>query len=210
MLPVMPSFISNLFGGPNYSGRPARPAKGLVEEVPQPKKGFGSRLLDWLKKRSPSRPAPTQRDLQDQRPFELPKVPEGIVDLRETPAQPNPYADFLWDKGNHEDFLVSGEWLYVASSNVYRWKYDWDRLILTIEFLSGAYYEYHGVQYEVAKDFIATNSPGRFVWNRLRDKYPYFRVWELEPDKPLKRRPNVVREVLPSDRDYHAPAVRGR
>ncbi|ASV44487.1 hypothetical protein PBI_SCTP2_472 [Salicola phage SCTP-2] len=69
--------------------------------------------------------------------------------------------------------------LYVDSSNVKSFWFEDGTLgmgILTVEFLSGAIYEYYRVPYYVAKMFTKAPSYGRFMWKNIRGIYPYQRV----------------------------------
>ena len=76
---------------------------------------------------------------------------------------------------NEEDL----ERLFVSSSNVHSFwfKDDGDGIgTLTIEFNSGAEYEYYHVPYTVVKYFTVAPSFGRFVWKNIRGRFPYKRV----------------------------------
>lgn len=66
-----------------------------------------------------------------------------------------------------DDFLTSGEWCSVTSSNVAEARYDADREHLAIRFLSGKVYTYPGVPADVAADFISAPSKGRWVHRTL-------------------------------------------
>ena len=70
--------------------------------------------------------------------------------------------------------------LYVDSSNIKSFWFKDDEVTglgtLTVEFLSGAIYEYYRVSYRVAKMFTRAPSFGRFLWKNIRGVYPYQRV----------------------------------
>ena len=48
---------------------------------------------------------------------------------------------------------------------------------LTVEFVSGAIYEYYYVPTVVAEAFITAPSFGRFLWKNIRGYYPYRRIY---------------------------------
>jgi len=64
----------------------------------------------------------------------------------------------------------------VSSSNVAAVGYQEADQALFVEFHSGALYRYEGVPRDVYDAFVAASSKGRFVWQRLRDRYSYRRV----------------------------------
>ncbi len=61
-----------------------------------------------------------------------------------------------------------------SSSNVGAFK--WVSGTLTVEFHSGAQYNYYGVPEDVAESFVNAPSKGKFVWRALRDQYDYERI----------------------------------
>lgn len=97
----------------------------------------------------------------------------------------------------NEDWLLSGTWLEVGSSNVHELRYLWDNKTLEVVFKGAdrqgrAYaYGYFNVPPKVASDFTQTSSPGRFVWNSLRDRYSYVRYTSIPAYAP--RTPTVIR-----------------
>jgi hypothetical protein len=118
-------------------------------------------------------------------------------------ATPTPAAPPLPPRPTlkHENWLMSGDWLHMASSNVEMSRYLWDTSILEVAFKGenrqgeGYWYQYFDVPAAVADAFAETASPGRFVWNHLRDRYPYVRLSGFPSAGP--RTPTVVR--TPSD-----------
>lgn len=93
---------------------------------------------------------------------------------------------------HNEEFLVEGGVLAAASTNVEEiGPYDPDSKTLRVRFKDGSLYDYYGVPLDVAVAFIETDSPGRFVWSYLRDRYAYDRVGRAAP----RRKPNVVRAI---------------
>lgn len=98
----------------------------------------------------------------------------------------------------HEDWLLSGTWLHLGSSNVQAIRYDWPRRVLEVEFKgvdksgNGWFYNYFDISPEVAEGMVETDSPGRYVWNRLRDRYDYVR---LTIGGGTSRQPTVVRAL---------------
>lgn len=111
--------------------------------------------------------------------------------------------------GINEDFLHSGTWLTMASSNVEATRYLWDAEVLEVEFKGrdkhgeGYLYQYFGVKPSVAHDFTTTDSPGRYVWNHLRDRYPYTRMHGFAATAP--KAPNVVRQ--PSEAELQRKGI---
>ena len=73
-------------------------------------------------------------------------------------------------------YLLSGDWLQMTSTNVDQSRYFYHDRTLDVRFLSGGGGTYFDVPWEVAAAFFMTASPGRFVWNFLRDVYTYRRV----------------------------------
>lgn len=71
-------------------------------------------------------------------------------------------------------------WVRVLSSNVNAIMYaPADRGVrarLWVRFHSGAIYCYFGPDIQTWRDFLSAPSKGRFVWQRLRDKYPFNRI----------------------------------
>lgn len=82
-----------------------------------------------------------------------------------------------------KDWAESGLRVRVHSSNVAAIRYDKPNQILYVQFRvkgvitsDGALYRYFGVHPATAKSMYNTISMGRFVWYKLRDRYPYERV----------------------------------
>lgn len=100
----------------------------------------------------------------------------------------------------NEDWLLSGTWLHLASSNVEAIRYLYDEQLLEVEFKGPAYYQYFAVPPETASDMTTTDSPGRFVWNRLRDRFPYVKLTGVSAIKGTKRPgPSVIRTPTPKE-----------
>lgn len=85
-----------------------------------------------------------------------------------------------------EYFGNDGHWVRVSSSNVHSIAYFYDlsdpsgmRNILGVRFAPRGTeireYSYEPVPISVWTDFLAASSKGKFVWQKLRDKYPYLR-----------------------------------
>lgn len=70
--------------------------------------------------------------------------------------------------------------LYVDSSNIKAiWFENTTGMgmgVLSIEFLSGAVYEYYRFPSVLFDRFLTAPSYGRFMWRHVRGKYPYQRV----------------------------------
>lgn len=91
---------------------------------------------------------------------------------------------------HNEQHLISGEPISMGSTNVAEIWWMWQERRLFVRFLSGDLYSYDGVPLSVAVGMIETDSPGRYVWNKLRDLYPYRR---LAKGSGPRARPQVVR-----------------
>ena len=64
----------------------------------------------------------------------------------------------------------------VSSSNVSAVGYDAPTHRLFVRFTNGSLYRYEGVTEATYRSFLAAPSKGQFVWQHLRDQYPYARV----------------------------------
>lgn len=82
-------------------------------------------------------------------------------------------VDFRSGVDSATEFVTSGRWVLVKSSNVKRIMYDRHQQRLVVEFLNGGVYEYLGVARRIAREMYTASSMGRYVWRRLRDKYAY-------------------------------------
>lgn len=87
------------------------------------------------------------------------------------------------DARTPKDWVDSGEQVYVHSSNVAAIRYDRVNHILYVQFRvkgviepSGALYRYYDVHPATARSMFQTNSCGKFVWYKLRDRYAYDRI----------------------------------
>ena len=65
--------------------------------------------------------------------------------------------------------------------------YDETRNELTVTFTTGRGYVYSLVPAEVAAAFAASESPGRFHNERLRDRYPFRKARDLAPPSDTLR-----------------------
>ena len=79
-------------------------------------------------------------------------------------------------KGTVEDWVRSGDWAMVKSSNVAAIRFERVNKELYVAFKDGSEYRYSGVSTHTAKDMYGCASMGKFVWRRLRDKFPYSKV----------------------------------
>lgn len=93
---------------------------------------------------------------------------------------------------HNESELIAGETIHLGSTNVSSIFWNWRGPRLFVEFLDGSLYAYEGVSLTTAGEMVATPSPGRFVWNKLRGLYPYRRV---RKGTGGRRSPQVVRLV---------------
>lgn len=71
---------------------------------------------------------------------------------------------------------MSYDWTPVESSNVKSIKFDERTRELDVRFKNGAEYVYSGIQPSIGNAMPYAQSKGKFVWQVLRDKYPYKRV----------------------------------
>jgi hypothetical protein len=69
----------------------------------------------------------------------------------------------------------------MPSSVIRRFSYDEPRRRLRVTFVSGDVYDYAGVPPEVAADFRAAFSKGRYFASAIRDHYPFERVLIATP-----------------------------
>ena len=99
---------------------------------------------------------------------------------------------------HNEEEMVGGTILTMASTNVEEiWfgcpfcEIKAPEETLYVRFKSGGVYAYYGVPLDVVMKFIETPSPGRFVWNELRDLYPYAKIGTA----PKQPKPNIVRKI---------------
>lgn len=112
---------------------------------------------------------------------------------------PEPAAPAAIELSHNEQVLVDGEVIAMASSNVeeitYRVYGDRPDGALYVRFKNGYCYKYDSVPLAVAVAFVESDSPGRFVWSHLRDRYPTTRLSNL----PARPAPNVVRVARPGE-----------
>ena len=74
-------------------------------------------------------------------------------------------------KGTVEDWIESGNWIRVKSSNVAKIMYDKQAKKMWVEFKGGDVYHYTPVSVRQAKDFYGAPSMGRYVWKMRRAGY---------------------------------------
>ena len=86
----------------------------------------------------------------------MPKPPR--VDLRSRVYDPN-------------DFVTSGKWVRVSSSNVASIRYDNDNHVMWVRFLNGQIYYYSDVLPSIARRFFMSASKGKFIWALRRSGY---------------------------------------
>lgn len=80
-----------------------------------------------------------------------------------------------------QEWVMSGRWVHVKSSNVEGIKFDYKNQNFFVEFQGkgrhpNAVYIYYNVPTRVAKDMFNAASMGKFVWRKLRGKYNYARI----------------------------------
>ena len=64
----------------------------------------------------------------------------------------------------------------VSSSNVSAIGYDAATCGLFVRFTNGSLYRYEGVTAATYRSFLDAPSKGQFVWQHIRDRYPYKRI----------------------------------
>jgi len=111
-------------------------------------------------------------------------------------GSPNPYDPFGESPTPHsvipelagrspvgdEQVLIDGTEVPLSSSNVSSMSWRWGEYDATgkpvydprlyVLFNNGSRYQYTGVSLTTALDMMHAPSPGRFVWQKLRDQYP--------------------------------------
>lgn len=218
------SFLSKLLGtliGKTPAATPATPAA----PVSQQPTSFLNRLWGRLKGQTPATQAPpiTQVPVPaDQREDTSTPFPDISLEqeegLRDTLGGEGG-SDFLPPNVRS---LLEGDWIQMASSNVEAMRFilpdnvrqdvrsmsqaGWREIeaylslagegVLEVEFKNGSFYQYFEVPYSVAERFMMTSSPGRYVWNFLRDIYPYVRLTgpsTVKATTPYPREATVVR-----------------
>jgi hypothetical protein len=75
-----------------------------------------------------------------------------------------------------ESWLSNPRWILTLSTDVRAIAYDQIRRHLYVQFNSGSIYRYYGVPVEIARDMRSCSSMGKFVWGRLRNKYPFSKL----------------------------------
>jgi hypothetical protein len=164
---------------------------------------FGS----WLSKlfgggkkpKPPEVPASSKRDQWYEPPTQAVEEAAGEFLLgNEQNLEQIELVESLQDIGASADEIATvleARWTVLASSNVNEIRYLWQDKILEVEFLSGALYQYFQVPVEVFLEFLRAGSPGRFVWNYLRDVYEYARMdmGTAKKTQPYPRNANVIR-----------------
>ena len=77
---------------------------------------------------------------------------------------------------NLDQWLMTGDWQDVTSSNVSSIRYLVDQEQLEVQFHGGSVYAYYGVTADIAEGMFNASSHGRYVWTHLRDQYSYQRL----------------------------------
>jgi hypothetical protein len=111
--------------------------------------------------------------------------PFALEPAKKTPESVIPELDGRTATAD-EQMLVDGMELPLTSSNVASMQWRWGEFNasgdpiydprLFVSFLGGGRYQYTGVSLATALEMMHAPSPGRFVWQRLRDQYPTERL----------------------------------
>lgn len=83
----------------------------------------------------------------------------------------------------------------VESSHIQSIEHNGEHLY--VHFLNGSIYEYDGVTEEQARRMLHAPSKGRFLWQHIRDRYPYRKVTSV-PQVPEQ---NKIEMEYDSERD---------
>ena len=90
--------------------------------------------------------------------------------VNKSKVAPGPKIDRRF-RGGSLDWIESGRWANVKSSNVKAIRYDRARKHLYVRFIGGnAEYRYYGVLRQTAEAMWRAASQGKFVWHVLRKK----------------------------------------
>lgn len=73
---------------------------------------------------------------------------------------------------HNESILISGDTITMGSSNVKEIHWFWKGPTLFVRFLDGSLYAYYNCPLNIAVGMVETASPGRYVWNILRPRWP--------------------------------------
>jgi len=79
----------------------------------------------------------------------------------------------------------------MPSTAIKRFRYEPQTRTLLVTFVSGQAYAYEDVPEDVARDFRAAASKGRFFQIRVRDRFAYRRLGDEGADEPQPRRPSL-------------------
>lgn len=75
-----------------------------------------------------------------------------------------------------DEWLQSGKWVRVKSSNVGGISYDVHNNTLFVEFLNGGTYAYYQVPPQTAKEMFMSTSMGKFLHKKIKGVYAYAKV----------------------------------
>ncbi len=198
-------------------------SKPATEQPSGEGRGIRSWIRSWLNRRDEGRSATESASQTSQTALERsrsilgrePRTKPPVTEPKQERPQseiPTPLWDVetTWNEGQQQPAeglspnqrtALTGEWVQMSSSNVDKIRYLVENKTLEVIFLDGAGYQYYDVPIDVFLDFLTTDSPGRFVWNRLRYWYDYAKVLDATRKSPGRHRnPNVVRR-LPSEDD---------
>lgn len=112
-----------------------------------------------------------------------PKRRKAIRPPKVTLQRKKKSAPKVWGQhvGGFADWIASGKWARVSSSNVKAIKYDKGSQNLYVTFLakgnqSESIYVYYGIDQNTARKMYQAASMGKFVWWMRRNNIPYKKI----------------------------------
>lgn len=102
------------------------------------------------------------------------ETPTEVMEPEAPPVEPEPEPKQKYD---YSDVLF----IPVESSNIQEFGYDDANRMLYVKFLGkgnspSTLYVYEDVEPEIYEEFFNAPSKGKFLWAKLRDKYPYLKL----------------------------------
>ncbi len=150
----------------------------------QTKKGWGSsmfgKLASWLTGRKQAEADHAKEHERQRQAFE--------------PEPELPLADEMTPT---EIAVYDGELIFATSSNVHQWRYDGKNRKLYCQFKSGGVYRVADFPFDgpmgsgSAMGFYRSDSPGRYWWQHIRDKFDIKMIGTM----PAEKYHNVVRTI---------------
>lgn len=121
-----------------------------------------------------------------------------VYNIRPAPRVPH-YMNLHGGLLTAEQWADEGLWVMVESSNVSSIFYAKDSHHLFVGFRDGSIYKYDAVPLNVALDMFNASSMGKFIWQRLRDKFNATKIKEGNKATTGKAK-RAVKQVRPRRR----------